>query len=140
MKNDLQELNLDKSEQDKQSVTLNDKIRNSTYYIVSRSIKFGHDTKYLLQECNLVPNIIKDLTLQNTEGNNNFVFQNLISVIGNLKHQLPAIMDLVGNNYEIIFEEIRKTQDKTRRTTLLKVVINLIIEASEQLSHNPQLF
>lgn len=121
-------------------MTRQGKIRNATYYIVARAIKFGFDTQYLLAECHLTQKIIKDLSLQNE---NSFIFQNLLLVVGNLtstKFESDAIVDLIGNNYEVIIEQIYETKDRDRRVSLLKVLVNLILKASDELSSNSQLF
>jgi len=49
-------------------------------------------------------------------------------------------VDLIGNHYDQIFDLIYETANKDRRVSLLKVLINLILEASEQLSPNTELF
>ena len=103
------------------------KIRNSTYYIVARGIKFGLDTHYLLRNCHLIQKIIKDLSLQ---AENNFIFQNLLLIVSNLDLETQAIVDLIGNNYDAIIDQIYETKDKDRRVSLLKVLIDLILEAS----------
>ena len=64
------------------------KIRKSTYYIIARSIKFGLDTSYLINQCHLTQKIIKDLSLQHDNG---FIFQNLLEVVSNLKLEKAAI-------------------------------------------------
>ena len=60
MKNDLEQLNLgDKGGENPMKyeeefkVTRLGKIRNSTYYVVARAIKFGLEASYLLYECHL---------------------------------------------------------------------------------------
>lgn len=145
MKNDLDQIkkhlpevpNEDYQFEDQFIVTRMGKIRKSTYYIIARSIKFGLDTSYLINQCHLTQKIIKDLSLQH---DNSFIFQNLLEVVSNLKLEKAAIVDLIGNNYESIIEQIFITQDRDRRISLLKVLINLILEASEDLSTNPMLF
>jgi hypothetical protein len=52
-------------------VTRLGKIRNSTYYIVARAIKFGFEAKFLLEKCNLTQKILKDLGLHKE---NDFIF------------------------------------------------------------------
>jgi len=59
MKNDLkhlqkegegdQEIELD----DTVNVTIQGRIRKSTYYVIARAIKFGLDPKYLIEKCKL---------------------------------------------------------------------------------------
>jgi hypothetical protein len=56
MKNDLESLNLkdgNETQAEEYQVTRLGKIRNSTYYIVARAIKFGFEAKFLLEQCNL---------------------------------------------------------------------------------------
>ncbi len=56
MINDLKELNMDDDDVDamsiydgtKNKVTVFDRMRNSIYFIVSRAIKFGLDTNFIL--------------------------------------------------------------------------------------------
>lgn len=64
----------------------------------------------------------------------------MLLVVGNLKTNKDAIVDLIGNNYEIIISRILDMSNKDRRIGLLKVFINLILEASEHLSNNTELF
>jgi len=61
-------------------------------------------------------------------------------VISNLKLESQAIVELLGNNYERIVAMIYGTQDKDRRSALLKVLINLVLEASQELASNSALF
>lgn len=63
-------------------LTRKGKIRNSIYYITARAIKFGIDAKYLLEECKLIERIIDDLKHQDE---NQFMFQNILLIIQNLK-------------------------------------------------------
>lgn len=147
MKNDLEKLKVHSEVQDLESnlkvfeeefkETRQGKIRNSIYFIIARGIKFKMDTNYLLNQCFLTQKIIKDLSVQNE---NNFIFQNLLLVVGNLKLESQAIVDLIGNNYDSIIDQIYETADKDKKVSLLKVVINLILEASEELSSNSMLF
>ena len=80
MKNDLKELNMEDSDvmsqydNTKAKVNVFDKIRNSTYYLISRAIRFGLDTNFLLSKCNLTSSILRDLCLQNEPGSNGFLF------------------------------------------------------------------
>ena len=54
MKNDLDQLNINGNEdglnkyEDDVQVTRQGKIRNSTYYIIARAIKFGINSKFLI--------------------------------------------------------------------------------------------
>ena len=146
MKNDLEQLNLVDSTteagkgEEEPKVTRQGKIRDSTYYIVARAIRFGLDTKFLLNECHLIQKIIKDLSLQNE---NSFIFQNLLLVVGNLtstRLESDAIVSLIGKNYEAFVEQIYETKDRDRRVSLLKVLIDLILKASDELSSNAPLF
>lgn len=104
------------------------KVRKSAYYIVARSIKFGMEVEYFMSECDLSQKIIKDLTQQQ---DNKFLFQNILLVISNLAQDTNAIVKLVGNDFETIIGVINNTRDKDRRISLLKVLINLILQASE---------
>lgn len=85
----------------------------------------------------MIQRIIRDLSLQNE---NNFMFQNLLMIITNLKLETENIVDLIGNNYSQIIDQIYITTDKDRRVSLLKVLINLVLEASEELASNSYLF
>lgn len=76
MKNDLEKLKLNSKEGEGQAseefqVTRLGKIRNSTYYIVARAIKFGFEARFLLEKCNLTQKILKDLGLHKE---NDFIF------------------------------------------------------------------
>ena len=140
MKNDLENLNLkegNEPQNEEYQITRLGKIRNSTYYIVARAIKFGFEARFLLEQCNLTQKILKDLGLHKE---NDFLFQNLLLIVSNLKLENHAIVDLIGNHYDQIFDLIYETSNKDRRVSLLKVLINLILEASEQLSPNTELF
>ena len=77
------------------------KIRNCTYFIIGRAIKFGLSTKFIINNCQLIAKLIKDLSLINQ---NQFLFQNLLLVAENLKLEREAIVDLIGNNYDIILD------------------------------------
>lgn len=110
MKNDLEQLNLGENVADGTKgeegfkITRQGRIRDSTYYIVARAIRFGIDTTHLLDDCHLIQRIIKDLSLQNE---NSFMFQNILLVVGNLtstRLENDAIVSLVGQNYEIIVD------------------------------------
>ena len=52
-------------------------------------------------------------------------------MISDLKLESKAIVDLIGNNYDQIIEQIYETKDKDKKVSLLKVVINLVLEASD---------
>lgn len=67
------------------------RIRNSLYYIIARSIKFGLDpgAQFLVQKCKLIKRVIKDLELQQS---NSFMFQNLLNVMQNLKLEPMAVV------------------------------------------------
>ena len=47
---------------------------------------------------------------------------------------------MIGNNYEMMIDLIYEIQNKDHRVSLLKALINLILEASEELSFNKPLF
>jgi hypothetical protein len=64
----------------------------------------------------------------------------MLLVISNLKGNRQAIVDLIGNNYEMIIYQIVNMSNIDRRIGLLKVFINLILEASEHLSYHKDLF
>ena len=113
------------------------KIRNSTYFIVARALKFGFDAEFLISQCNITVKILKDLGLHRE---NDFMFQNLLLIVGNLKLEIPTIVDMIGNNYETIIDLIFEISNKDHRVSLLKVLIGLILEASEELSYNKPLF
>ena len=81
--------------------------------------------------------ILKDLGLHRE---NDFMFQNLLLIVGNLKLEIPTIVDMIGNNYETIIDLIFEISNKDHRVSLLKVLIGLILEASEELSYNRPLF
>jgi hypothetical protein len=51
-----------------------------------------------------------------------------------------AIVDLVGNNYEQLISQIFVMKEKERRISLLKVVIDLILEATPELCSNQMVF
>ena len=68
------------------------------------------------------------------------MFQNLLLIITKLKLETDNIVDLIGNNYSQIIDQIYITTDKDRRVSLLKVLINLVLEASEELATNSLLF
>jgi hypothetical protein len=123
--------------QDEFKISILGKIRKSTYYIIARGIRFGFEIDFLLSECQLSQRIIRDLSQQN---DNKFIFQDLLLVISNLVTNNQAIIELVGNHYDSIIDQIYATKDKDRRVSLLKVLINLILEASEDLSPNNLLF
>ena len=118
-------------------LTRQGKIRNSIYYIIARAIRFGIDTKYLLEDCSLIERIIDDLACHEE---NHFMFQNILLIIQNLKLDQDTIYDFVSKNYETIIDQLYKTNDQHRCVSLLKVLLNLIIEGSEKLSLNQQLF
>jgi len=61
-------------------------------------------------------------------------------ILQNLQLESKAIVDLIGNNYETMIEQIFEIKDRDRRVSLVKVLINLVLEASEQLSSNQMLF
>ena len=69
MRNDLDKLNLGDgvydgaTGKDGPKITRKAKIRDSTYYIVARVIRFGIDPADLLDDCNLIQNIITDLSM-----------------------------------------------------------------------------
>jgi len=64
-------------------------------------------------------------------------------VVGNLtsaRLESDAIVSLIGKNYEVFVEQIYETKDRDRRVSLLKVLIDLILKASDELSSNAPLF
>ena len=61
-------------------------------------------------------------------------------IVSNLNLEIQFIVDMVGNNYETIIDLIFEISNKDHRVSLLKVLINLILEASEELSFNRPLF
>lgn len=74
---------------------------------------------------------------------NDFLFENLLLVISSLNHEkveAHAIVDLLGNNFEVIVDQIFKTKEEQKKNHLLKVVTTLILEASEHLACNALLF
>lgn len=145
MRNDLESIRQDKTTEmmkffNENSSSRLGKIRNSIYFIISRGVKFGLDTNYLISECNLIPKLISDMSIHNS---NDFIFENLLLVISSLNHekvQAHAIVDLIGNNFEVILDQIFNTEEEQKKNHLLKVVTTLILEASEHLACNTLLF
>ena len=84
MKNDLISLGVEKDVNfiDDYVITRRGKIRNSTYFIVARALKFGFVADFLINQCHITNKILKDLGLHKE---NDFMFQNLLLVITNLK-------------------------------------------------------
>lgn len=146
MKNELEQLNITEKisdslkADDQPRVRKQGRVRDSTYYIVARAIRFGIDMSHMLAESNLIPRIIKDLQFTN---DNQFMFQNMLLVFSNMtstKHEHDAIVTLVGQNYPIIVEKIYEMKDRDRRVGLLKALIELILRASDKLAPNKGLF
>ena len=76
------------------------KIRKHVYFIIARAIKFGIDTKFFVEDCQLMNKLIKDLSRQ---GDNDFIFSNVLMVVENFnsKNLRPeSIASLIGDNYE----------------------------------------
>ena len=146
MKNDLEQLNITQklSEglkmEEQPKIRKRGRIRDATYYIVARAIRFGIDTSHMLAECNLITRVISDLQFNNE---NQFMFQNILLIFSNLtqtKHDHEAIVTLVGLNYNIIIEKVYEMKDRDRRVGLLKALIELILKASVKLADNQRLF
>lgn len=68
------------------------------------------------------------------------MFQNLLLIISNLNSNVDNILELVGNNYSHLINIIHNIKNKDRRVSLLKVIVDLIVFASEQLATNISLF
>jgi hypothetical protein len=73
MKKDLTKLKLTDNPQGKINVL--SKIRNSTYYLICRSIKFGFSVSQLVENCKLTQKLIKDLQCFK---DNQHLFQNML--------------------------------------------------------------
>ena len=72
MKNDLKALDQDRDGiVDDYQISRQGKIRNSTYFIVARALKFGFDAEFLISQCNITVKILKDLGLHRE---NDFMF------------------------------------------------------------------
>ena len=117
MRNDLESIRQDKTTEmmkffNENSSNRLGKIRNSIYFIISRGVKFGLNTEHLISECNLIPKLISDMSMHS---NNDFIFENLLLVISSLnqeKVQAHAIVDLIGNNFEVILDQIFNTEEE----------------------------
>lgn len=96
MKNDLTNINSTSREsddhmafQDEFKVSTLGKIRKNGYYLVGRSIKFGLDIDFLMQDCQLSDRIINDLC---EVDDNSFMFQNILFTLNNLTKNKKAIV------------------------------------------------
>ena len=65
MQNELDKLdeNLANDQIEQFNITILGKMRNSCFFVIARFIKFGMKTDYLQQECQLIPIIVRDLSL-----------------------------------------------------------------------------
>ena len=61
-------------------------------------------------------------------------------MISDLKIESNAIVDLIGNNYDKIIDQIFETKDKDSKQSLMKTIISLVLEASDLLANNTRLF
>ena len=116
------------------------KIRKHVYFIIARAIKFGIDTKFFVEDCQLVNKLIKDLSRQN---NNDFIFSNVLMVVENFNSRNldpESIASLIRDNQEELLDLVYNITDQEKRNGLLKVITNLILDASEQLASNSELF
>ena len=68
------------------------------------------------------------------------MFQNLLLVVNNFKLENDAIVQLINTNYDAIIDQIFNTKNKDQRFSLLKALINLVLQASESLASNSALF
>ena len=68
------------------------------------------------------------------------MFQNLLLVVNNFKLENDAIVQLINTSYDAIIDQIFNTKNKDQRFSLLKALINLVLQASESLASNSALF
>jgi hypothetical protein len=61
-------------------------------------------------------------------------------VINNLTLDKAAIVQMLDKHLQTIIDVIYNTTDKDKRISLLKELINMILEASDELAENKQLF
>ena len=59
-------------------ISVLDKMRNSSYYVISRAMRFGLDVEHLISSSNLTANIVKDLCNEENPARTNFLCPNLI--------------------------------------------------------------
>lgn len=113
------------------------KIRKHTYFLIARFIKFGLNIPFLMVNCQLSQRIIRDVS---NHENNCFIFENLSLLMLSLSKCSEAVVEMVGDHYETLIDVIYEIKDHHKRNSLLKVLISLIMEASEHLSYNRRLF
>ena len=82
-------------------------IRKNVYYIISRLIKFGIDTHFLIKDCNIIFKLIKDISNVNNES---LIFDNVLLVIQSFSSknsQNDNIAILIGDHYDKLLDMIQ---------------------------------
>lgn len=119
--------------QDQFNVGPMSKIRKSIFFLVARAIKFGFEIPFLMNECQLGSRLMKDLQAIN---HNHFLFQDLLQVFNNLTKDKPSVVGLLDDSMQEFVDVIFLTPEQNKRISVLKELINLILEASDELAQN----
>ena len=61
-------------------------------------------------------------------------------MMNNLKFEKKAVIDLIKDYSERIFLQIFKINDKKQKINLIKVMVNLILEISQEICSSPEIF
>ena len=114
------------------------KIRTHCYFTAAACISNGFEVDFLLNECEILARLLADLRQDSI---NDYIFQYLILFMQALAKDSEAIFKLMEQHAESLNELIVRISEQTKKATLAKTLIYLILRAPERLcSLEPRIF
>lgn len=114
------------------------KIRSHCYFTAAACISNGFQVDFLLKDCEILSRLMADLK-QDTY--NDYIFQYLILFMQALAKDSNSIFKLMEEHADSLYDLIVEITEQTKRATLAKTLIYLILKAPERLcSLEPRLF
>lgn len=103
------------------------KLRNYCYSVAASCFRSSFNQEFLVRDCQVLQRTLEDLQ---RDSMNDFIFQNLMTLLKSLKKDRNSIVELFEQHALTLIELIKDMEESPgKRVSLIKIMVYLILRA-----------